>query len=241
MAGSLTAELTAQIRRRLQKAADPVFQAGQTKFFREEVNCLGVRSPDLKRIESSVYREIKTWPQAERNRLFENLWQGCLEEGAIVCHLGRRFARHYGAAEFRIFERWLDKYVRNWAHCDGLASWLLAACIASEPALIPRLDRWTRSRNRWKRRAAAVALLQEAKKGRNTEAIFRIATLLQDDPDDMVQKGVGWLLKETYPKRPSEVVRFLTPWRATAPRLLIRYAAEKMNARDRAFIMATRT
>jgi len=230
-------ELLLEIRQRLEAAADPVFEAGQRNFFREEIDCIGVRSPHLKRIESFVFREIRKWPAAERNRLCAALWQGRFEEGAIVCHVYRHFARECGADEFRIFERWLDRYVHNWAHCDGLASWLLAACVANEPELIDQLDGWTTSRNRWKRRAAAVALLQEAKKGRNTKAIFRIATLLAGDADDMVQKGVGWLLKETYPKKPAEVVRFLTPWRATAPRLLIRYAAEKMNDRDKAFIM----
>jgi 3-methyladenine DNA glycosylase AlkD len=230
-------ELVLEIRRRLEAAADPVFQAGQRNFFREEIDCIGVRSPELKRIEAFVYREIKKWAAAERNRLCAALWQGRLEEGAIVCHVYRHFLRECGADEFSMFERWLDRYVHNWAHCDGLSSWLLAACIGNEPELIGQLDQWTQSRNRWKRRAAAVTLLQEAKKGRNTKAIFRIATLLAGDADDMVQKGVGWLLKETYPKKPAEVVRFLTPWRATAPRLLIRYAAEKMNARDKAFIM----
>ena len=231
-------ELVAEIRHRLEAAADPAFRSGQQNFFREEVDCIGVRGPDLKRIEAFVYREIRKWTAAERNRLCDELWRGRLEEGAIVCHVYRRFARECGRAEFRLFERWLDRYVDNWAHCDGLASWLLAASIANDAALIDRLDGWTRSRNRWKRRAAAVALLQEAKRGRNTAAIFRIAKLLQDDADDMVQKGVGWLLKETYPKKPADVVRFLLPWRATAPRLLIRYAAEKMTPKHRALVMA---
>ncbi|HZU26024.1 MAG TPA: DNA alkylation repair protein [Bryobacteraceae bacterium] len=233
-------ELLAEIRRRLNAAVDPVFAEGQRRFFRHEVNTMGVRRAALSPIVSFVYSAVRKWPVAERNRLCEALWRGPLEEGNIACYLCRRFARECGGAEFRLFERWIDRYVRNWAHCDGVASWLLAACIANEPALIGELDRWTRSRNRWKRRGAAVALLQEAKQGRNTDAIFRIATQLADDADDMVQKGVGWLLKETYPKRPAEVVRFLTPWRATAPRLLIRYAAEKMTPRDRAFVMARR-
>ncbi len=83
-----------------------------------------------------------------------------------------------------------------------------------------------------------MALLQEAKQGRNTEAIFDIAGHMMTDPDDMVHKGVRWLLKETYPKRPREVVAFLKPWRGRAPRLLLRYAAEKMTAKDRASVLA---
>jgi 3-methyladenine DNA glycosylase AlkD len=132
-----------------------------------------------------------------------------------------------------LFERWIDRYVHNWAHCDGIASWLLAASIANDPLLKAVLPAWTRSRNRWKRRAAAVALLQEAKKGRSSDDILQIADLLRDDPDEMVQKGLGWLLKETYPKRPDDVMAWLRENPST-PRLVVRYAAEKMAPSDRA-------
>ena len=127
--------------------------------------------------------------------------------------------------------RAVDRSLRtNWAHCDGVSTWLIAASIANRPELMTKLPRWTKSKNRWKRRAAAVSLIQEAKQGRNSETIFQICGLLRDDPDDMVRKGVGWLLKETYPKRPREVIRFLDDWRASAPRLVLRLAAEKMTA-----------
>ncbi len=79
-------------------------------------------------------------------------------------------------------------------------------------------------------------MLQEAKQGRSTREIFAIAALLRNDPDDMVQKGVGWLLKETYPRRPREVVSLLTGW-SGAPRLMLRYACEKMTQADRAKVL----
>jgi 3-methyladenine DNA glycosylase AlkD len=159
-----------------------------------------------------------------------------MEEGALVCHLYRRFAKQCAGPEFSMFEGWIHRYVNNWAHCDGVSSWLLAACIANEPALMEKLPPWTRSKNRWKRRAAAVSLLQEGKQGRNTETIFAIAGMLHDDPDDMVQKGVGWLLKETYPRRPRETVALLTGW-PDAPRLMLRYACERMTPADRGRVL----
>jgi len=154
-----------------------------------------------------------------------------------VCYLYRRFEKQCGEREFAMFARWLDRYVRNWGHCDGVSTWLLAASIANCPKLVEELAAWTKSRNRWKRRGAAVALIQEAKQGRLTETIFQICELLRDDEDDLVRKGVGWLLKETYPRRPKEVLRFLDSWRASAPRVVLRYAAEKMTARDKAWVM----
>jgi 3-methyladenine DNA glycosylase AlkD len=226
------------VRRQLRAAAEPDFAAGVRNFFREPVDPHGVRTSKLKQIENGLYREIKRWPKAERDELMTALWEsGKLEEGAMVCHVYRRFAKEFGADEFAMFARWLDRYVHNWSHCDGLAGWLMAGAIANRPELIRKLPAWTKSENRWRRRAAIVALLQEAKSGRNTESVFRIATLLRDDPDDMVQKGVGWVLKEAYRRKPRKVRKFLDDWRATAPRLLLRIAAEKMSAKDKKWLL----
>jgi 3-methyladenine DNA glycosylase AlkD len=117
--------------------------------------------------------------------------------------------------------------------------WLLGASIANDPSLIGKLDTWARSKNRWKRRAAAVALVPSARRGLHTREILRIAQSLIPDEDDMVRKGVGWLLKETYPKKPAEVMRFLMPRRAQTSRLVLRYAAEKMSPADRTRLLAT--
>ncbi len=231
-------EILERVREQLRGAADPMFREGQQRFFQHEIDTYGVRGPELKAIARALYGEVKNWRPGERNKLCAGLWKsGMLEEGALVCHVYRRFEKQCQACEFKLFERWLDRYVNNWAHCDGIASWLLAACIANEPSLIRELAPWTESKNRWKRRAAAVAMLQEGKKGRHTEEILDIASRLIADPDDMVQKGVGWVLKETYPKRPREVVEFLKSRRGETSRLLLRYAAEKMTPRDRETVL----
>ena len=54
----------------------------------------------------------------------------------------------------------------------------------------------------------------------------------------MVQKGVGWLLKETYPKHPAETVAFLLEHHGRVPRLVLRYAAEKMTPAHKQKVMA---
>jgi 3-methyladenine DNA glycosylase AlkD len=230
--------LLVDVRSRLRAAAEPDFAAGVRNFFREPVDPYGVRSGKLHAIELMVHREIKRWPKADRDRLMTAFWEGGkLEEGAMVAHVYRRFSKEFGEREFAMFERWLNRYVNNWSHCDGLASWLLAGAIRNQPQLIEKLAPWTKSRNRWKRRAAAVALLQEAKAGRNTESICEICGMLRLDADDMVQKGVGWVLKEAYPKRPREVLTFLDDWRDAAPRVLLRIAAEKMTPRHKQWLL----
>jgi 3-methyladenine DNA glycosylase AlkD len=116
----------------------------------------------------------------------------------------------------------------------------LGASIENHPELVKKLLPWTRAKKRWKRRASAVSLVYSAKRGEHTEEIIRIAQPLLADPDDMVQKGVGWLLKETYPKKPREVMRFLTPQTQSIPRLILRYAAEKMSKEDKTRLLGNK-
>jgi 3-methyladenine DNA glycosylase AlkD len=235
------AELAEQGRSQLRAHADEEFRRGVANFFCEAVDPYGVRSADVQTIARDAARELRRWSAPARDRFATELWRsGRLEECTVAVWAYRRFAKQCGTREFALFEGWLDRYVHNWANCDGLASWLLAAAIANEPALIARLRAWTAAPNRWKRRAAIVALLQEAKQGRNTEAIFRIADCLLTDDDDMVQKGVGWVLKETYPKRPAELMAYLAPRARKAPKLVLRLAAEKMSTPDRAALRKAR-
>jgi 3-methyladenine DNA glycosylase AlkD len=231
-------DLLMATRARLEAAADPEFASGVRRFFKEPVQPQGVPAPQVREFARLVYRELKQWPVAERDRFVTELWKsGVLEEGSVVCYVYRRFAKSCDRREFAMFEQWIDRYVKNWGHCDGVSTWLIAASIANRPGLADRLARWTKSKNRWKRRSAAVSFIQEAKQGRNTETILHICDLLLEDPDDMVRKGVGWLLKETYPKRPRDVIRFLDDWRASAPRLVLRLAAEKMTAQHREWLL----
>ena len=233
-------DLATYIHEQMLAHADAEFAAGQRRFFQHEVDTYGVRTSELNVLIRDVARIVKPWPVAQRNTLMKLLWEtGKVESGALVCHVYRRFAKSCAECEFHLFEKWLDRYVRNWAHCDGVSSWLLAACIANQPELRLQLVPWTTSPNRWKRRASAVSLLQEAKRGRHTDLIFDIAARLLPVRDDMVEKGVGWLLKETYPARPSETLAFLMNQRTTASRLTLRYAAEKMPPAARTMLLTS--
>lgn len=226
--------LAREVDQKLRSLADAEFAQGQRRFFKHEISTYGVRSDKLHEAAREVYRIVKPWPVEARDEFMERLWKmKGLEAAGLGIYVYRRFAKSCRGHEFRLFESWVDRYVDNWASCDGVASWLLAASIANCPELASELPLWTASQNRWKQRASAVALIQEAKAGRRTDIIFTVAGNLLGVRDDMVEKGVGWLLKETYPKRPGETLGFLMARRDEASRLTLRYAAEKMTAADR--------
>ena len=57
---------------------------------------------------------------------------------------------------------------------------------------------------------------------------FEISDMLLQDPDDMVQKGYGWLLKEESRKHQKEVFEYVLRNRYVMPRTALRYAIELM-------------
>jgi 3-methyladenine DNA glycosylase AlkD len=198
----------------------------------------GVRSAQVQKIAAALYRKIKQWPVPERNRLCQELWKsGNNEEGNLAIYLYRHFRKQCAWCEFHLFEKWIDRYVRHWGHCDGVSHYLISASIENAPALAPLLLAWTASPNRWKRRAAAVSLVHEARAGRNTDLILQVAEQLLPDDDDLVRKGVGWLLKEAHAERPRHIVRFLQARKKNMPRLVLRIAAEKMTPAERALVL----
>lgn len=59
-----------------------------------------------------------------------------------------------------------------------------------------------------------------------------------EDPDDMVQKGYGWMLKEATKKFPDEVFDYVMRHKGRMPRTALRYAIEKLPANLRRKAMA---
>ncbi len=73
-----------------------------------------------------------------------------------------------------------------------------------------------------------MSLVPIARRGEMLPEVFRIANRLMEDRDDMVQKGVGWLLKEASKVHPHEVHDYLVKWRPNTTGLVLRYASEKL-------------
>jgi 3-methyladenine DNA glycosylase AlkD len=96
------------------------------------------------------------------------------------------------------------------------------------PHKIKDLKEWTKSNNRWVRRASAVTLIVPARKGLFLEDIFEIAGILLLDKDDMVQKGYGWMLKSASQAYQKEVFEYVIRNKSIMPRTSLRYAIEKM-------------
>jgi 3-methyladenine DNA glycosylase AlkD len=100
--------------------------------------------------------------------------------------------------------------------------------IAAKPSRTGVVFRWAKSRDRWHRRAACVALIPGTRRKMFFPEIVRLSNFLLDDEDDMVQKGLGWLLRETAKADAKLTVPYLMSIRKQAPRLVLRTACETL-------------
>lgn len=110
--------------------------------------------------------------------------------------------------------------------------------IAVQPGRTAFVFRWARAKGRWYRRAACVALIQGTRQKKFFPEIVRLSNMLLSDEDDMVQKGLGWLLRETAKADAKRTVRYLFNIRDKAPRLVLRTACETLASNRREQILS---
>jgi 3-methyladenine DNA glycosylase AlkD len=219
----------AQIRDALNTHADPGIRKASQRFFKDTVTCYGIKTATVTAIAKKYWKEVHGRPKAEIFALCEELYQsGYLEESFIVSNWAHALSGRYEREDLAIFRHWIDTYITNWASCDGFCNHTMGDYIGKYPEYIAELKRWTRSENRWMRRAAAVSLIVPAKHGKFLEESLAIADLLLTDSDDMVQKGYGWLLKEASRTHTVEVFSYVMKNKKTMPRTALRYAIELM-------------
>lgn len=200
------------------------------RYFKESVKLYGVKAAQVQAIAKQYYgSHIKKMHKTQLLKLCEQLWQsGYMEETFVACHWTEKFAKQFSPEDFLILEEWVKKYLNNWASCDTFCNHTIGDMLMLHPQLTERVKLWTKSDNRWVRRAAAVSFIVPARKGLFHNHIIDIATLLLTDNDDMVQKGYGWMLKAASQANQELVFNFVMSNKANMPRTALRYAIEKM-------------
>lgn len=221
--------LIEEIRKDLKKSADSTHAKQSQRFFKEAIKSYGVKTPVVNCIAKKYFIQVKAMTKQEMFMLCEELlMSGYNEQASIAFYFLFKLKNNHDMKDFSTFVKWLKKYVDNWGKCDDFCTHALGHFMMQNPKFLPELKKWAKSKNRWMRRASAVALIYSVRREKNLDHAIRIADLLLHDGDDLVQKGYGWLLKEASNKYPKEVFDYVIKNRQKMPRTALRYAIEKL-------------
>lgn len=217
------------IRKDLQNNIDERTRESFQLFFKEKVTCYGVKTAVVGKIAKKYLAKIKTLEKKEIFALCEELYRSdCMEEAFVVSYWLPNLVQQFELKDFEVFKNWIEKYINNWAKCDGFCNHTIGDFLEKYPEKVDDLKIWANSKNRWLKRAAAVSLIVPAKKGKFLQEAFEISDIMLQDEDDMVQKGYGWLLKEESRKHQQEVLAYVIRNKKKMPRTALRYAIELM-------------
>ena len=98
------------------------------------------------------------------------------------------------------------------------------------------LYKLARSKDTWERRTAIVSTLYFIGKGELSDT-FKIAEILLKNDQDLVHKGTGWALRYAGQKNRQKLLGFLDKHAVTMPRVVLRYAIEKLDKKQRDYYL----
>jgi 3-methyladenine DNA glycosylase AlkD len=125
--------------------------------------------------------------------------------------------------------------INNWDLVDASAPYILGDHLKTRSRL--PLVRLAKSKSLWERRMAIVATLMLIRNGETVDT-FRIAEKLLRDPHDLIQKAVGWALREAGKVSQPELLAFLKQHYASISRTTLRYAIERFPPQQRKRMLA---
>jgi 3-methyladenine DNA glycosylase AlkD len=223
----IEAGTAAAVRRLLGERASPEKAAFLPRFFKTGPGeygfgdrFYGVVVPDCRRI-------AKAARNLSESDLEELLRSPMHEERTVALMvMAERFERGDEGGKSRVYRLYRRNVARvnNWDLVDGSAPTIAGGYFEERDR--SQLRRWARSKKLWERRIAMLATYRYIKRGDFRDALA-IARILRDDPEDLIHKAVGWMLREIGNRDRGVEERFLRAHHRKMPRTMLRYAIEK--------------
>jgi hypothetical protein len=165
-----------------------------------------------------------------------------LETKGIGIEVVARYRRSFTPRLLPSWKRWLaGNLSTNWATTDAICGMLIGPLLADHPELLEQMRAWAVHRNMWVRRASAVALIPAMRRGLALDLAYDVARMLHADGEDLIQKAVGWMLREAGKQDSDRLERYLRANGPATPRTTLRYAIERFPpAKRQALLAATR-
>ncbi len=116
------------------------------------------------------------------------------------------------------------RYINNWDLIDLSAPTIIGNYLVDKPRDL--LFELAQSNDIWKRRISILATFAFIKENDYKDALG-ISRILLNDEHDLIQKAVGWMLREVGKRDLAAEERFLVRHYRTMPRTMLRYAIER--------------
>jgi len=220
-----------QLRTQLRALATPEKAKTSAWFFKtgpgeyaEGDQFIGITVPELRKIARGA-------KQTTREETLGLLASPIHEERLLALYLLiHQFEQGSPEVRQQIYTEYLahTKYINNWDLVDSSAYHIVGSFLATQSAAAARkaLSELARSSLLWERRIAIVATFHWIKQGQPDHTLLIAKTLLTDT-HDLIQKAVGWMLREVGKRCGKErLEEFLEKYSQQMGRTALRYAIE---------------
>lgn len=143
-----------------------------------------------------------------------------------------------------IYELYLhnSKYINNWDLVDLSAHKIVGAYLYNKDEKGKNRDRsilykLAKSKDLWEKRISIISTFYFIYRKDFNDSL-KISEILVDDKHDLIQKAVGWMLREVGKRDQNVEEEFLKKYHKTMPRTMLRYAIEKFDDKKKKFYMS---
>ncbi len=187
---------------------------------------IGVTVPDIRKI-SKKFSSIISLSETKK------LIQSPIHE-VRLCALIILVNQYKNDNPDEIFDFYIQNisYINNWDLVDTSAPYITGDYFYRNTKKRGMMFEFSKSESLWIRRISIISTFYFIRKNEFSETL-EIAKTLINDEQDLIHKAVGWMLREVY-KRDKELVKtFLRSNYDQLPRVMLRYAIEKMEKVER--------
>jgi len=208
------------------------FKTGKGQYGEGDV-FIGVRVPQLR----LVCRQFRDLPLKEVQKLLDSSVHEYRLAGLIILKL--QYARGSEQQKHSIYDLYLKNVyksrINNWDLVDASAEYIIGEHLLHRPRKV--LFKLAKSDNLWQRRAAMLSSFAFIKRG-DPSTSLELAEVLLHDKHDLIQKAVGWLLREVGKRCDRAILtNFLDQHAHEMPRTMLRYSLEHLSPEQKMHYM----